>query len=69
MFARVVIVEDDLYDVVVLQDVGTRVDAVDGGVVGEVAGGEGGVKSWDFGADVCYIVEEGAGVESQLQYA
>lgn len=47
---------------------GVRVDPVDGGVVGKVASGESGVESWDFGADICYIVEECAGIANQLLY-
>lgn len=58
MFACVVVVEDDFYNVVVLQDVGVRVDAIDGGVVGKVAGGKSGVECRDFRADVSYVVEE-----------
>ena len=37
MFASVIIVKDDFYNIVVLKDVRVGVDAVDGGVVGEVA--------------------------------
>ena len=37
MLACVVVVEDDLYDVVVLEDIRVRVDAIDGGVAGEIA--------------------------------
>lgn len=47
---------------------GIRADPVDGGVVGKVASGEGGVESWDFGTDVCYIVEKRADIVSQPQY-
>lgn len=45
---------------------GVRVDTIDGGIVCKVASGEGGVESWDFRADVCYVVEERAGIASQL---
>ena len=37
MLARVVVVENDLYNVIVLEDVRVRVDAIDGGVTGEFA--------------------------------
>ena len=37
MLACVVIVENDLYNVVVLEDIRVRVDAIDGGVIGEFA--------------------------------
>lgn len=68
MSARVVVVEYDLYNVVVLQDVGVRIDAIDGGVVGKVAGGKSGVEGRDFRGDICYVVEECAMTASQLQY-
>ena len=68
MFACVIVVEDDFYNVVVLQDVGVGVDAVDGGVIGKVAGGKSGVECRDFRADVSYVVEECARGPSQLQY-
>ena len=68
VFACVVVVEDYLYDFVVLEDVGVGVDAVDGGVVGEVAGGESSVEGWYDRADVGYIVEECARIVSQLRF-
>lgn len=46
---------------------GVGVYAVDGGVVGEIAGGESSVEGWDFRADVGYIVEECARIASQLR--
>lgn len=61
MFAWVVIVEDYVYDLVVGEDEGVGVGAVDGRGGGVAAGGEGGEESGDFGADVGYGVEEGAG--------
>lgn len=48
---------------------GIRVDPVDGGIVGKIARRESGVESWDFGADVCDVVEECTGIASQLLYA
>jgi hypothetical protein len=63
VFSRVVIVEDDFYDFVLCEDEGVCVAAVDGGVGCVGAGGEDGVEGGDFGADVGYIVEEGAGFE------
>ena len=37
MLACVVVVENNLYNVVVLEDVRVRVDAIDGGVAGKFA--------------------------------
>ena len=62
MFARVVVVEHNLYNVIVLQDKRVGVAAVNGGVVGEVAGGEGSVEGGNFGTDVGDVVEEGADI-------
>lgn len=45
----------------VSEDEGVRVLAVDGGVGGRGAAGEGGVKGGDFGVGIGYVVEEGAG--------
>ncbi len=45
MSARVIVVENDLNNGIVFEDVGIRVDAVDGGVVGEFTSGEGSVES------------------------
>ena len=61
VFAGVGVVEDDVDDLVLGEDEGVGVDAVDGGVGGCGAGCEGGVEGGDFGADVGYVVEEGAG--------
>ena len=66
MLARVVVVENYLYNVVVLEHMGIGIGAIDGVVVGQVASGEGSVQSWDFGPDVGYIVEERAGTANQL---
>ena len=43
-------------------------DAVDGGVVGKFASGESSVEGWDLGADIGYLVEECAAIESYLLY-
>jgi hypothetical protein len=59
MFSRVVVVQDDFDDLVVREDLGMGVGAVDGGVRGEVPGTEDGVERGDFWADVGYVGEEG----------
>jgi len=61
VFARVVIIENELDGLVLLEDKGIRVGAVYGDVVGGRAGGEGGVEGRDFGKDIGDVVEEGAG--------
>lgn len=66
--AGVEIVEYNLYNVIVFQNVGIRVDAVDGGVVGKFASGECSVEGRDRGENVGYIVEERAAIASQWQY-
>ena len=57
--AFVVVVEDDFDHVVLLEDEGVGIGAVDNGVGGEGAGGEGGVEGGDFWAGVGMVVEEG----------
>lgn len=59
VLARVIVVEDDFDDLVLLEDEGVGVGGVDGGVEGGGAGGEGGVEGGHFGADVGDVVEEG----------
>jgi len=61
VFARVVVVEDELYGLVLLEDEGVRVGAVNCDVVGGRAGGQGGVEGGNFGKDIGDVVEEGAG--------
>ena len=62
MLARVEVVEHDIDDLVFLENERVCVGAVDGGVGGVFAGGEGCVEGWDFGCDVGDVVEEGAAV-------
>ena len=57
--AFVVVVEDDFNDVVLFEDEGVGVGAVDDGIGGEGAGSKGSVESWDFGTRVGVVVEEG----------
>ena len=45
------------------------VEAVDGGIVGEIAGGESGIEGWYYRSDVGYVVEECTRMASQLRYA
>ena len=59
VLARVVVVEDDFDDLVLLEDEGVGVGGVDGGVEGGGAGRQGGVEGGHFGADVGDVVEEG----------
>ena len=60
MAAGVLVVDDNFNHVVVFQDVRVGVNAVDGGVVGVMAGGEGGEDGWDLGGEIGDFVEEGA---------
>lgn len=64
MSAGVEVVKYNLYNVIVFQDVRIRVDAVDGGVVGEFTGGESSVEGRDRGENVGYVVKEGAAIAS-----
>ena len=64
VFAGVFVVEDDVDDLVFGEDEGVGVGAVDGGVGGGGAGAHYCEEGGDFGADVGYVVEEGAGGES-----
>lgn len=68
MSAGVEVVEYNLYHVIVFQDVRIRVDAVNGGVVGEFTGGESSVEGRDGGENVGYVVEERAAIASQLRH-
>lgn len=53
------VVDDNLHNLALLEDKWMGVLAVDGGVVCEVAGGEGGVQGGDLGMGVGDVVEEG----------
>lgn len=68
MSAGVEIVEYNLYNVIVFQNVRIGVDTVDGGVVGELPGGESSVEGGDRGENIGYVVEERATIASQLRY-
>jgi hypothetical protein len=59
VFAGIVIVQHDFDDFVFGENELARVGAVDGGVCGVGACGEGRVERGHFGADVGYVVEEG----------
>jgi hypothetical protein len=61
MLARVEVVDHDVNDLVLFEDEGVRVGAVDGGVGREFAGGQDRVEGGDLGGDVGYVVEERAG--------
>ena len=67
MSARVVVVEYDFYDLIVLQDVWIRVDAVYGSIVGKCSGGEGSIEGRDGRGNIGDFVEECATVASQLR--
>jgi hypothetical protein len=56
--AGVVVVDDYFDDLVLLENEWVGVFAVDGGIVGVCAAGEGSVKSGDLGSDVGDIIEE-----------
>lgn len=59
MLARIVIVQDDLYNLVFFQDVAVGVAAIDGHVRGVAAGGQRAVQRRDYRFDVGDLVEEG----------
>lgn len=60
VLAGVEVVDHDLDDLVLGEDEGVCVGAVDGGVCCVLAGCESGVEGGDFGGDVGDVVEEGA---------
>ena len=68
MSASVVVVEHNLYNLIVFQDMRIGVDAVDGVIVREFTSGEGSVEGWDRGGNIGYLVEERAVIASQLQF-
>lgn len=57
--ARIKVVDDNLDNLTLLQDKGMGELAVDGSIVGEVAGGHGSVQGGNLGLGVSDIVEEG----------
>lgn len=57
--ARIKVVDDNLDNFALLQDKGMGELAVDGRVVGEVAGGHGSVQGGNLGLGVSNVVEEG----------
>lgn len=59
MTARVEVVDDNLDDFVLLQDKRAGELSVDGGIVCEIARGEGRVESGHLGLSVGDVVEEG----------
>ena len=59
VLSRVVVIENDFDDLILGEDEGVGVVAVDQGVCCVGAGGESCVESRDFGSDVCDVVEEG----------
>lgn len=59
MFAGVHVVQHNFHDLVLFEDEGDGVLAVDGGVGGHVTRSQGGVERWDFGSDVGEVVEKG----------
>jgi len=61
VFARVVVVENELDGLVLWEDEGVRIGAVDCDVVGGRTGGQGGVEGGNFGKDIGDVIEEGAG--------
>lgn len=68
MSARVVVVQHDFYDLIMFQDVRISIDTVDGSIVGEVTGGEGGIERWDGRGNIGNLVEEGAAITRQFRY-
>lgn len=60
VLAFICVVEDDVDDGAVGEDKRVGVGAVDGGVGGCRACAKGGEKGGNFGADVGYVVKEGA---------
>ena len=58
MFSRVLVIDHDLDDFVVLEHVGVRVDTIDFCVGGQVASCQGGIKRGNFRADIGDAVEE-----------
>ena len=66
MSTRVVVVQYDLNYLIVFEDVRISIDTVDCGIVGEFTGGESSIECRDSGRNICYIVEERAGIASQL---
>lgn len=65
IYARVVVVQDDFYDIAVAQDVGVRVSAVDLRIRGERARRQDRVEGWHFGTNIGDVVEEGTVEEGQ----
>ena len=60
MFARVVVVDDDFDDIVLLEDKGIGVGAVNVGVLSANPCRERTVEGWNLGFDVGDVIEEGA---------
>lgn len=61
LLARILVVEDNLYHLVVAQDKSVGVGTVDNRVCGIGASRKCSVQGRHFGGDVCDVVEEGAG--------
>jgi hypothetical protein len=65
MFPGVVVVQDDFYDLAVLEDESVCIAAVYYGVRSSIPGGEDGVQSRDLRRDIGDVVEEGTGKGNQ----
>lgn len=61
LLSGVVVVEDDLDHLVLRENELVRVGAVDGWVSSVGPCRECGVQRWNFGGDICHVVEESTG--------
>lgn len=62
MLPGVVIIQDDFYDLTVLEDESIGIAAVYYSIRGSIPGGEDRVKRRDLGCDIGDVVEEGTGM-------
>lgn len=69
MLARVVVVQDDLYDFAMLEYESIGVAAVYCGIRSSISRGEDGVKSGNLGRDIGDVVEEGTSLMLSINAA
>ena len=64
MFARIVVVENYFYYLILLEDKSVSVGAIDCGIGGQGGCGQGCIEGWHFGTDIGRVVKERTAEES-----